>query len=197
MKNENDLRVRANFFGRFMVYLSFILIIPIFIYIGSRNNFSKMDVKIDEAASGIDVQLKRRRDTLTKLIDSVKGSMDFEKETMERITRLRTFNFEGASMDEKSKAYSRLNSVTKDLNVTLEAYPNLKSTEAVVEFQKSTRIIEDDIAASRRIYNQNISVFNQKCRTWPSNVAAYNMHLEMKLFFEVTSEDRADVKVDF
>jgi LemA protein len=126
MKNESDLKVRANFFGRFMVYLSFILIIPIFIYIGSRNNFSKMDVKIDEAASGIDVQLKRRRDTLTKLIDSVKGSMDFEKETMEKITRLRTFNFEGASMDEKSKAYSRLKQRNKRLKRNFRSLPKFK-----------------------------------------------------------------------
>jgi LemA protein len=189
--------VRTNAFGKFIVYLSFLLIIPAIVFLVTRNKFVRMRTKIEEASSSIDIQLKRRRDTLTKLMDAVKGSMNFEKGTLEEIVKMRSSNIDGASMSEKAKISNDLSRISKGINVTLENYPNLKSTDAVVEFQKSTADIEDNIAASRRIYNQNVSAFNQNIKTWPAIVVAQASKQYIMPFFEATTEDREDVKVNF
>lgn len=187
----------ASIGGKIFFYVSFILILPAIWYVIKINWFRKTEVKIFESSSGIDVQLTRRKDTLTKLIDAVKGTMKFEKETQTQIVNLRNTKFNTSSVEQQNQANAMMDNLSKTLNVQLEAYPDLKATQAVVELEKAINEVEQDIAASRRIYNANVSIYNATLKTWPANVAATNMKLESKLFFEATEAQRADVKVEF
>lgn len=88
--NNAEVAAKSSFFGKLFVYIWFILIFPIFLFILSRNNLIRNKEKIEETASDIDVQLKRRVDMLTKLIDSTKQYMKYEKDTLTAIIGLRS-----------------------------------------------------------------------------------------------------------
>ncbi|AGR40743.1 LemA family protein [Spiroplasma taiwanense] len=192
--NDNaDTRVKVNFFSKLIWYLFFILIIPIIIHIVNLNSIKRIEVKVNEAESGIDVQLKRRRDTLLKLMESVEGIINFEKETLTQITNMRM----GGGVPEMIKNNKIMDKASRDFMIQVENYPNLKSSEVIQTMMDSINDIEENIAASRRIYNSNVSIFNQKIVAWPANVAASLMKAKIKYFFEITEEDRQDVEIKF
>lgn len=188
------LKPEPNVGGKVILYFSFILIIPIFFYIGKRNALIKLQMRINESASGIDVQLKKRKDTLIKLVDSVKGSMKFEKSLLSDITKLRTNKSGKASLPELD---SKLGDISRAINVQMEAYPNLRSIEAVNRLIETAADIELEIAASRRLYNTYVRQFNQGIFTWPGTIAAAAMKLETLPLFEASAEDKKDVSIEF
>ncbi|AHI54242.1 LemA family protein [Spiroplasma sabaudiense Ar-1343] len=195
LKNETVL-VKANGFGKFIVYISFVLTLTItlWLYIGTKNNFKRQEQKIEETTSDIDVQLRRRADTLMKLVDSTKSYMNYENKTLMEVTKLRT---SGKIAPQDFAEYdSKINSTLGKVNVALESYPNLKASDTVKQLQKTIVDCEDNIAAARRFYNSEIRKFNSYIQTWPAIVAASNAKLETKMFFEATPEAREDVKID-
>ena len=189
-------QAKASFLGKFFWYLSFILIVPLIMNIVMRNNLFQMRQQIEETAAGIDVQLKKRVDLLTKLVDEVKGSMKFEKETMIQVTALRQQSKGGADNTKFNSLNENINRVMSGINVQLENYPNLKSSTNVLQLQNASQDCEANIAAARRFYNTNVRVYNSKLLTYPSNVPASAMKLQSYVYFEATEADRKDVKVD-
>ncbi|ATG97701.1 LemA family protein [Mesoplasma lactucae] len=182
--------------GKFFWYLSFIFIIPIFISIGISNKLNKYLVKINEADSGIDTQLTQRSDSLTKLVDVTRQAMKYEQSTLTEVTRLRNTNVNGLSTEEKADLNDKMTQLQRSINIQMEAYPNLTATQNVKSLQKSITDCEQNIAASRRIYNSNVSIYNQTITQYPDNVIASQKHLSSKPFFESTPEERKDVKMD-
>lgn len=191
--NNGGQPAKANPVGAFFIILSMFLIFPLFWLIGKGNWFARTKIKIDESGSSIDVQLKRRHDTLIKLIDAVKGSMQFERQTLADVIDLRM----GGTMADKAAASAKMDKVSGQIAMQFENYPNLKSSEAVVSLMEGVREIEDDLAASRRIYNSNVSVFNREMVSYPSNVIAKWRKETTKYFFEASEEERADVQISF
>ncbi|QHX36324.1 LemA family protein [Spiroplasma sp. BIUS-1] len=193
INNLANTKPRRNLLGAFLWYLSFFLIIPLFVHISNVNKLKKLNIKVSEAESGIDVQLKKRRDTLIKLIESVQGSMKFEKEILMTLTSMRT----GVSIQDKGKNAAMLDKISKQVTMQLENYPEIKSTSLIQELMRSTANIEDDISASRRIYNSNVSIFNQAINVYPKNAAAAQLGYVFKSLFEITDFERQDVKIEF
>lgn len=192
--NNEPFTANATVASKIIVYLSFILIIPIIMFIVSRNNLLRLQQSIEQTAGDIDVQLKKRFDLLTKLVDATKGYMKYEKSTLTEVVKLRA---NMTTMKDYSQANSVLNDAFSKFNVLLENYPNLKASETVQQLQVSAKDCEDNIAAARRFYNANIQVFNSKLKTFPSNVIATNLQLVSKEYFSATSDERKDVKIDF
>ncbi|AHI54256.1 LemA family protein [Spiroplasma sabaudiense Ar-1343] len=195
LKNE-IIVVKANRFGKFIVYMSFVftLTITLWLYIGTKNSFKRQEQKIEETTSDIDVQLRRRADTLMKLVDSTKSYMNYENKTLLEVTSLRT---SGKIAPQDFAEYeNKINTNLGKVNIALENYPNLRASEVVKELQKAIVDCEDNIAAARRFYNTEIRKFNAQIQTWPAIVAASNAKLETKMFFEATPEAREDIKVD-
>ena len=190
--DNSKIEAKAHKAGAIITYISFILIIPLFLYIAKRNSLVRLQMKINESSSGIDVQLKKRRDTLMKLVDAVKGSIKFEKETQENITRLRTNNYK--SSQEAMEVTDKLSSA---INVAVENYPQLNSTKTIQNLMSTSSDIELEIAASRRLYNANVNQFNTGIFTWPGSVVATNMKLKKLPLFVASEEDKKDVKIDF
>ncbi|QHX35968.1 LemA family protein [Spiroplasma sp. TIUS-1] len=168
----------------------------IFLHVGRKNKIRKMGMKVDESESGIDIQLARRADTLTKLIDSVKSAIKFESDLLGKITELRSKASSGASVTEKSEINSEFDSIQRKVNVAMENYPDLKSNSNILKLQEAIRDVEDNIAASRRIYNSNVTAYNQQIIVWPNNVVAEKMQLQTKVLFVATKAQKQDIKID-
>lgn len=192
--SNESFTAQPSLFGKIMVYLSFILIFPIILFIVSRNNFLRLQQSIEETASDIDVQLKRRFDLLTKLLDATKGYMKFEKGTLTDVVSLRSGKME--TMGDLAKADSSLNAAFGKFNALLENYPDLKASTTVLQLQSGAKDCEDNIAAARRFYNANVKVFNSKIKTFPSNVVASTLNLVSKDYFAASDGDRQDIKID-
>ena len=189
IKNAN-----ASGLAKTIWYLSFILIIPIIVNVVIRNGLNQKQTKINEYSSNIDVQLKKRRDTLVKLLDATKAYMKHEKTVLSDVTKLRKMS---VNPENRAEINSATSSVLSRLLVSVENYPNLKANESIKDLMDSASYLEREIAASRRLYNSSVRQFNQKLFMWPSSVAATSMQLSTLPYFEASTEDKKDVEMKF
>lgn len=160
------------------------------------NMFNREQIEVNEAASAIDVNLTKRRDTLIKLLEQTKGYMKFEKETMENITKLRSMTNADTNIQKANENQKIMDSLSRDLRINFENYPNLKSSSAVAELMSSSQYIESEISASRRLYNLKVTAFNQNIVSFPRSVKAKKMNLVSLPMFSASEEQKQDVKMD-
>lgn len=174
------------------IIIILIIIIIMIAYISISNGLNRAIVKIDEASSGIDVSLTKRYDVLTKMIDVVKGYTKYEQETLFKVVELR----KNMTIEEKNKANAQMEENLSKINVLAENYPELKASENYKTLQQSIMDVEEHLQAARRLYNANVSSYNQKIVTFPSSIIANNKGLTKKEFFNASDEKREDVKID-
>ncbi len=167
-----------------LIGLSFVLIRNSII--GSRN-------KVDEAWSGIDVQLKRRHDLVPNLVEAVKGYAQHERETFEKVTQARAAAMGASGPAESGQAEGMLSQALGGLRVVAEQYPELRATENFQQLSRNLSELEDEIQASRRIYNSNVQAYNTKIQVFPNSVVANSGGFTEREFFEI--EDAADREV--
>lgn len=167
--------------------------LAVFWYVATMNRFARLLVKIREADSGIDVALIKRFDTLSKLLDVTKAYAKHEAETLGQVVELR----QGMSMVQRAEASSQMDTLTGRINVLAEAYPDLRSSENFRELQNGIRDVEEHLQAARRIYNMNVSAFNQLLVTWPDSIVGrIHKHVEQE-FFEAEENKSQDVPMRF
>ena len=162
-------------------------------YVATANRFAQLAVKVAEAGSGIDVALTRRWDTLTKMLDVTKGYAKHEAETLGGIVTLR----QGMTLGEKRDALAKMDDVMGKLNVLVENYPDLKASENFKQLQIGVTEAEDNLQAARRIYNMNVSQFNQLLMSWPMSIVGRRRGYDPMDFFEAEAHKRQDVKMRF
>lgn len=177
------------------VVLLLVVIILIW-WITTSNNMRRELVKVDEASSGIDVALTKRFDVLTKSIAAVKGYAKHELEVLEKVTQMRCPG-KGASMAEKNEFAKQTGEALKSVSLMAENYPALRASENFSNLQLQISEVEEQLQASRRVYNSNVSKFNQHIEVFPARIVARKNHFEKKEFFVAEEEKRADVKVEF
>lgn len=175
-----------------MIYF-ILVIISFIIFITISNNLNKLIIKIDESISGIDIALTKRYDTLVKMVEVVKGYSKYEKETLSQIIQIRS----DLSIEEKQKASYQMNSELKRVNVLVEGYPQLKANENYLYLQKVILDNEENLQAARRIYNSNVSIYNQKIDTFPINIVAAIKKYKKRDFFEADVEKSENITMDF
>jgi LemA protein len=159
--------------------------------IGSRN-------RVDEAWSGIDVQLKRRHDLVPNLVETVKGYAQHEQRTFEETTKARAAAMQAQGVDATRAAEQGLTAALANLRVVAENYPELRATENFQRLQADLNEIEDEIQASRRIYNSNVQSYNTKIQIFPNSVVANQGGFTAREFFEIeTAAEREPVEVSF
>jgi len=159
--------------------------------ITTANRFKTLLVKIAEADSGIDVALTKRYDTLTKLIDVVRSYARHETETMGKLVELRA----GMRMAEKAELSGQYDALAQRLHVIAEAYPQLNSSENYRQLQAAIVDTEDHLQAARRVYNMNVSSFNQAIAVFPDSMIANQAHYTPQEFFATQESKREDVKI--
>ena len=170
-----------------------IVVIVAIAFISISNKLNRAIVKIDEADAGIDVALTKRYDVLTKMIETVKGYAKHEKETMFEVINLR----KGMPMAEKNETYSKMTENLSKINVLAESYPDLKASENFNTLQQSISDVEEHLQAARRLYNANVSSYNQMIVSFPISMIASSKGLTKKDFFEAEEHKKEDVKVEF
>ena len=146
--------------------------------IGSRN-------RVDEAWSGIDVQLKRRHDLVPNLVESVKGYATHERTTFENVTSARADAMRASGPREAGAAEGQLSAALADLRAVAEQYPDLRATENFQQLSRNLSELEDEIQASRRIYNSNVQSYNTKIQIFPNSVVANAGGFQEHEFFEI------------
>jgi len=154
----------------------------------------------NEGWSGIDVQLKRRTDLIPNLLETVKGYMGHERETLEAVTQARAAATNGANAGpaERSKLEGALSGALGKLLAIAEAYPDLKANTTFLEFQGALQTVEDEIQLSRRYYNGAVRNMNTAVESFPQNVVANAFKFEQAEYFELENEtDRAVPSVKF
>ena len=177
----------------FLIIIALVIVIIAFIwYIMISNKFNRYIVKIDEADSGIDIALTKRYDVLNKMIDVVKSYTKHEKETLFEIINLR----KNMTLEEKNEANQKISKNLEKINLLVESYPELKASETYTTLQRSIIEVEEHLQAARRVYNSNVSAYNQMVVSFPSSLIAKQKALIKKEFFEAEETKKADIKIN-
>ncbi|SDD59918.1 LemA family protein [Auraticoccus monumenti] len=155
------------------------------------NGFIRSRNLIQESWRQIDVELNRRYELIPNLVETVRAYASHERNTLEDVTRLRNqaqsvaSHESGLPTQQRSQAEEQLSGAVRNLIVSVEAYPDLKSNVNFLELQKQLAETEDRIAAGRRFYNANVRVYNTKVDSVPSNIIAGMAKFEKATYFEV------------
>jgi LemA protein len=141
--------------------------------------------KVDEAWSGIDVQLKRRHDLVPNLVETVKGYAAHESQTLLGVTEARQRAVDADGPEESERAEAKLTSALGAVNALAESYPQLRAAESFQRLQAELAGIEDEIQASRRIYNSNVQDYNSRIQMFPTLLIAGPLSFTARRFFEI------------
>ncbi len=177
--------------------IALFIIIAIISVIALYNSLIRQKQIVDEAWSGIDVQLKRRYDLIPNLVETVKGYAKHEKGIFEKVTELRTSAMSAKTPEEKAKVENQLSGTLKTLFAVAENYPELKANESFMKLQDELYGIEDEVQASRRYYNGAVRDFNTRVQVFPTNIIAGFLKFSPRQFFAAGEEEKQNVKVDF
>lgn len=182
--------------GIVLIVVAVIIIAIVWWYISTMNRLRKIDVKCDEALSGIDVALTKRYDTLTKMLEVTKGYAKHEYETLKDIIAMRQPGA-NASVEDKAAYANQITSALKSLNVVVEKYPELKADTQFSKLNDHIAQIEDNLQASRRLYNSNVTKMNQAIVVFPTSIVANRIGISKRSFFEAEEMKRQDVEMKF
>jgi len=180
-----------------LIVIGVIFIMIVLWYIGVMNKLRQLELKVDEAESGIDVALTKRFDMLTKMLDTTKGYAKHEAETLEKVVKWRSGIPENATLEEKAEFQEQMDQVARGINVVVEKYPDLKANTVFLELQQSIRNAEEHLQAARRLYNANVTKINHIIVTFPQSIVANAIHMEKKPYFEAEDRKREDVEMNF
>jgi LemA protein len=175
-----------------------LIVLAALIYISIRNGIIGARNRCDEAWSGIDVQLKRRHDLVPNLVESVKGYATHEREVFERATKARADAMSARGVADTAQKEAQLSGALTDLRAVAENYPTLRATENFQQLMAQLSELEDEIQASRRIYNSNVQAYNTKIQVFPNSVVANQGGFTPREYFEIEDAgDRATPEVSF
>ncbi|HEY3612458.1 MAG TPA: LemA family protein [Gaiellales bacterium] len=185
-----------------IIIVVIVVLLALFL-VGIYNGMVRARNRVDEAWSGIDVQLKRRHDLIPNLVETVKGYAAHEKEVFEAVTQARANAMSAqaggaGSAAQVAQAEGQLSGALGRLFAVAEAYPQLRATENFQQLQAELTNTEDQIAGARRIYNGNVQGYNTRIQTFPAAVFAGMFGFVKREFFEIDSPaDREAPSVSF
>jgi LemA protein len=175
-----------------------VIVLAILFVVFTYNGMIASRNMVDQAWSGIDVQLKRRHDLIPNLVESVKGYAAHERDVFRAVTDARARAMSASGPAATGAAEGVLDQALGRLFAVAEAYPPLRATEDFQQLQAELSNTEDQIAAARRIYNGNVQSYNTKIQVFPNSIIAGVRHFTPRDFFEITDAvDREPVTVDF
>ena len=180
-----------------LILLGIIAFVVIY-FVGIYNSLVALRNRVKNAWSQIDVQLKRRHDLIPNLVETAKGYMKHERETLEHITEARSRAMGANSVGEKAKAEGDLSGALSRFLVVVENYPDLKANTNFLAVQEELTSTENKIAFSRQGYNDSVLFYNNKIQMFPSSVIANTFNFKAEEFFEIEDAgERAVPKVNF
>ena len=178
-------------FWIFLVVLIGLAVILGLYAVSLYNGFARDRNLIQESWRQIDVELNRRYDLIPNLVETVRAFAAHERNTLEQVVALRSQAAQlaqqagGAPSDQRAQIEEQLSGAVRNLIVSVEAYPELKSNVNFLELQRELTATEDRIAAGRRFYNANVRTYNTQIESFPGNVLAGFFKFERATYFEV------------
>ena len=168
------------------------------IYLGTLyNGLVALRNDIDKAWANIDILLKQRHDELSKLLDVCKGYMDYERDTLQKITQARSQYQQAVSVDQKVQADQSMTSALRGFLAVAENYPQLKANDNFMRLEGRITELESQIADRREFYNDSVNTFNIRIQQMPDTFVASFMNLTPQPMFKVEEADKADVPMAF
>jgi LemA protein len=172
------------------IIIAIIVVIGLFLW-ATYNSLVTLRVRVDEAWSDINVQLKRRLDLIPNLVETVKGYAKHESGVFEAVTEARANVINATGVKETAAAENQFEGALKSLFAVAEAYPDLKASQNFIELQNELVDTEDKIQASRRFYNSGVTGLNTRVQSFPANVVAGMFGFKSREFFDVDETERA------
>jgi LemA protein len=161
------------------------------------NSLITARLRINEALSHIEVQLKRRVDLIPNLVEAVKGYAKHEKDLLENVTKARASLVSAKTTQEKAEANNFLTDTLKSLFAVAENYPDLKASQNFLSLQEELSDTENKIAYSRQFYNNNVLDYNTKLQVFPNVLIVSLFKFKPADFFQASEEDKKPVQVKF
>lgn len=163
------------------------------VFVSLYNSLVRKRNRVEQAFSGIDVQLVQRYDLIPKLVESVKQYMTHERGLLEDIVRLRNQAAASTNPDDRLRADRELSGALGQLRVTLENYPELQASQNFLQLQRSLNEVEEQLAAARRSYNSAVVDYNNAVQTVPTSLIAGTMGFGTRSMYEAEERKRQDV----
>lgn len=179
-----------------LVIIGLVVVVGV-VLVGMYNGLVRSRIRVKEAWSGIDVQLRRRASLIPNLVETVKGYAAHEKEVLENVTQARAALQQASGPAQAAQADNILTQALGRLFAVAEAYPDLKANQNFLELQRELTDTEDKIAYSRQFYNGNVSSYNQKLQTFPTVIMGRLFGFLPEEFYEAEEEAREEVQVSF
>ncbi|WP_420175965.1 LemA family protein [Luteococcus sp. OSA5] len=171
-----------------------LLVLAGILFIAPYNGFIRQRNVIQESWRQVDVELNRRYELLPNLVETVRAYAGHERNTIEEVTRLRSQAMQlsqGSATEadpQRANIEQQLSGAVRNMMVSVEAYPELRSNQNFLELQRQLAETEDRIAAGRRFYNANVRAYNTKVESVPSNIVANMFNFEKATYFEVNDQ---------
>src|ERR1700685_3299531 len=177
----------------FFLFVAGVLIYTVILY----NELVRLRNDNDRAWANIDVLLKQRHDEIPNLVETVKGSMQHEQQTLVAVTRARAASMNAASIGQKATADLIMTGALRGLFAVAENYPQLKANENFLKLETRISELEDRIADRREFFNDDVNTYNTRIGQLPEVFVASFMNLKPRSMFKVSEEDRELVEVKF
>lgn len=181
-----------------VTYIVIAVVVIIILYaMVTYNSFVKLNNSLKEAFSTMDVYLKKRWDLIPNLVETVKGYVVHEENTLKEVVELRNSSYDNMSSNDKIKTNQAL---SKDINKIMflaESYPDLKASTNFQDLSRELAKTEEDIANARKYYNAVTEQFNNKVEMFPSNIFAKLYGYKHQNMFQTEETERENVKVSF
>ncbi len=177
--------------------LIILAVVILFTVISIYNGLIKRKNEVDNAFSGMDVQLKKRYDLIPNLVSTVKGYMKHEKEILTKLTELRTStNNKKLSTAQKIDLDNKVSQEIGRISIAVENYPDLKASESFLNLQRSLNEVESQISAARRTYNAVITEYNNGISVFPQVIIAKMLRMTPKNVFTIDNKQRKNIDSD-
>lgn len=184
-------------FVALLVVFGAIVLLGVFVVV-MYNGLVRLRNQVKNAWAQIDVQLKRRHDLIPNLVETAKGYMVHERETLENITKARNLATQASGVKDQAQAETGLNNALGNFFVVVENYPDLKANQNFLALQEELTSTENKIGFARQFYNDQTMQYNNRIQMFPSNIIAGMFNFSEAEFFEIEDEaERAVPKVSF
>jgi LemA protein len=168
------------------------------LFVFSRyNTLVRSQKRVEEAWSGIDVQLRQRASLIPSLVEAIRGYAEHEREVFEEVARARGAMQKAGSAGQAGAANSLLTQALGHVFAVAEAYPQLHASENFMSLRTDLRDLEAKIGFARQFYNRNVLDYNTRIETYPDALIARNFNFAAAEFFETDDDGRAEVKISF
>ena len=166
-------------------------------FVLTYNSLVNSRFKVKNGWAQIDVQLKRRYDLIPNLVETCKGYIKHERETLEKVVQARNMAMQASGAQAQAQANNMLTDTLKSLFAVVESYPDLKANQNMLALQEELTSTENKVGFARQFYNDMVMQYNTKIQSLPTNIVANMFKFQPEEFFEAPAEEKVAPKVSF